>query len=104
MKTHLAKILGDHPYTYEQYATFLAEISACLNSRPIGPESPDPNDLNPLTPGHFLVGGSLTAMPNRYLIDIPENRLNHWERIKKLTQIFKYAPATTKVAQLYKSA
>ena len=64
VKTHLSKILGDHPYTYEQHATLLAEISACSNSRPLGSETSDPNYLNPPTTDHFLVGGSIIAMSN----------------------------------------
>jgi len=36
----------------------------------------DPNDLEPLTPPHFLIGRLLTAgLPQRYLEDTTTNRL-----------------------------
>ncbi|XP_011858887.1 PREDICTED: uncharacterized protein LOC105556404 [Vollenhovia emeryi] len=50
-------------------ATVLCEIEATLNSRPLTQLSNDPNDLTPLTPGHFLVGAPLNSIPSPDLID-----------------------------------
>jgi hypothetical protein len=36
MKYHLRRTLGDHISTYEELCTLLAEIEACVNSRPLG--------------------------------------------------------------------
>ena len=39
----------------ETLRTVFAEVTSILNSRPICPSSDDPNDLEPLTPNHFLL-------------------------------------------------
>lgn len=41
----------------------LVEIEGILNSRPLTALSSDQNDLQPLTPAHFLIGDSLQKIP-----------------------------------------
>jgi hypothetical protein len=38
--------------------TMVAEVASLLNARPLTHLSMDPNDPDPLTPNHFLFGGS----------------------------------------------
>lgn len=45
--------------TFEEVSTLLRQIKACGNSRPLCAISSVPNDLMPLTPGHFLIGQPL---------------------------------------------
>lgn len=66
----------------------LTQVEACLNSRPIAPLSDDPTDLISLTPGHFLVGGPLVAIPESSLLDLKETRLNRWQRVQRLFEQF----------------
>lgn len=89
MKHHLKRMGGAHLFTYEELATLLTKISACLNSRPLTPISNDPSDLQPLTPGHFLIGQPILT-PYEALIreNMPMNRLTAWQRIQKLQQEF----------------
>jgi len=47
-------------FTLSELQTLLCQIEASLNSRPLMPLSIDPNDLEPLTPAHFLIGGPIT--------------------------------------------
>lgn len=61
-------------------------VEAILNSRPITPLSADPNDFSYLSPGHFLVGGPLTAAPEPDLKDVRVNRLSRWQHIEFLRQ------------------
>ena len=88
VKTHLRSTIGDKNLTFEELTTILAEIEACLNSRPLTELSSDPNDIAPLTPGHFLTGAPLTAVPEQ---DISETRIgliNRWLIIRKISQQF----------------
>ena len=78
-KFHFIRVAGNTLLTYEQLHTYVVEIEAILNSRPLTPLSSDPNDLLPLTPGHFLVGSSMTSLPQKDLRNIPEHRLSCWQ-------------------------
>jgi hypothetical protein len=59
-KFHLRRVLGNAHLTYEEMYTLLTGIEACLNSRPLCPLTDDPNDVDVLTPGQFLIGAPLT--------------------------------------------
>lgn len=87
-KTHLRKVIGAQTYTIEELTTLVVRIEGVLNSRPLQPLSSDPNDLEALTPGHFLIGQPLLAMPEVNLIDIPTNRLKRWHLIRQALQSF----------------
>ncbi|XP_075168002.1 uncharacterized protein LOC142240188 [Haematobia irritans] len=90
MKTILKKVAANHNFTFEEFATILVKIEAILNSRPLSPISENPNELSPLTPGHFLRGAPIIATPET-AHNIPETRislLNRWERVKALHRIF----------------
>ena len=88
VKHHLWRVLGEHRLTYEELATLLAEIEACLNSRPLIPLSDDPEDLHTLTTGHSLVGGAINAIPEPNLEELPDNRLSQWQLVQKMQQHF----------------
>ncbi|EFN66309.1 hypothetical protein EAG_10475, partial [Camponotus floridanus] len=88
VKHHLRWILGSHTLTYEEFSTLLCRIEACLNSRPIGPLTDTLDDYNPLTPGHFLIGSSITVIPKPSILSVNENRLFRWQLIRQLTERF----------------
>ncbi|GFU40349.1 integrase catalytic domain-containing protein [Trichonephila clavipes] len=69
-----------------EFITLLAEIEAVLNSRPLSPLSPDFDDFETLSPGHFLIGRPVTAIVEPQLINIKENRLTRWQRVNWLSQ------------------
>ena len=66
-KYHLRRIMGNALFTFKELTTSLVQIEACLNSRPLSPLS---SDLEPLTPGHFLIEEPLTSLPDNDLADI----------------------------------
>jgi len=87
-KFHLKRILGSAHLTFEELYTVLTQVEAIMNSRPLCALSEDPLDLNCLTPGHFLIGRSLSAYPEKDLSFIPENRLSVWQRCTQMQQLF----------------
>jgi hypothetical protein len=88
MKFHFKRIIGQSLFTYEEMYTCLTLIEACLNSRPITPLSSNPDDLSPLTPGHFLIGTALTAPAESDVTEINIHRLDQWQKIQQVRQHF----------------
>jgi len=62
-KFHLTRVVRGISLTLSELQTLLCQIEACMNCRPLTPMSSDPNDLEPITPAHFLIGGSLIFHP-----------------------------------------
>ena len=64
-KIHLSRIVGSVKLYFEEMMTVLTQIEACMNSRPLG-TLPDNNEdgIEMLTPGHFLIGRPLQAVPD----------------------------------------
>ncbi|XP_039311341.1 uncharacterized protein LOC105201279 [Solenopsis invicta] len=83
-KHHLRRVIGESTLTYEEMATFLAEVEACLNSRSLQALSEDADELDVLTPGHFLVGGPLKAIPEPALTGIPPSKLTRWKLLQQM--------------------
>ncbi|XP_059618014.1 uncharacterized protein LOC132262687 [Phlebotomus argentipes] len=89
VKFHLKRVLGDTILTFEELTTVLTEVEALLNSRPLCPLSSEPDDLDPLTPAHFLgsYGPPIEVPP---LDTLPEklNHLTRWRFLQRLSQEF----------------
>lgn len=88
VKFHLYRVMGTTRLTFEEMTTTMCQIEACLNSRPLTAISSDPSDLTALTPGHFLIGNSLTALAEPNLMDVPDNRVTRWQLVQRITQQF----------------
>ncbi|XP_033212150.1 uncharacterized protein LOC117169753 [Belonocnema kinseyi] len=86
VKHHLKRVAGEAILTFEEFATLLTQIEAILNSRPLTPLSSDPNDLNPLTPAHFLIGRTFSSLADPDLSHVNQGRLSNWQRIQQLQQ------------------
>ena len=56
--------MGDVKLTFEELNTVLLQIDACLNSRPLTPLPDSDNSIEALTPGHFLIGKRMEALPD----------------------------------------
>lgn len=77
-KHHIRRVSMARAFTFEQYQTMLAGVSAILNSRPIAPLSDDPHDLNYLTPSRAFMGKRIVQplIANERLIPLEHTRMN----------------------------
>lgn len=87
-KGHLFRTLSNARLTFEELTTALVDIEAVMNSRPISPSSTDPNDLEALTPGHFLIGCPLKGIPEKVCCDSEVSHIQHWQRISEIKSHF----------------
>lgn len=87
-KRHLLRAVGDKALTFEELTTVFCKIEAVMNSRPLCPLSNNPDEFETLSPGHFLIGQSLLAVPEHGLQDVATNRLSRWQCLQKISQTF----------------
>ena len=85
MKLLLQKTLGGCKLRFDEMTTVLTEVEALLNSRPLVPlYSVATDGIAPLTPGHFLIGAPLAALPS-----LPDQTsytsLRRWNLVQHLT-------------------
>ncbi|XP_037941449.1 uncharacterized protein LOC119674385 [Teleopsis dalmanni] len=87
-KYHFYRVAGLAALDFDELRTLVCQISCIINSRPLFPLSDCPDDLNALTPGHFLIGAPFTSFvePDSTALNI--NRLGRWQRICFLQQVF----------------
>lgn len=86
VKSHISRTIGLTVLLLEEFQTLCVRIEAMLNSRPLTPLSPDPNDFTPLTPGHFLIGRPLVA-PQEEIHDLERlPLLRRWKLVEALFQ------------------
>ena len=89
LKIHLNRVIGNARLNYEELSTVLAQIEACMNSRPLG-TIPHNNDegIEVLTPGHFLIGRPMEAIPDHSLSYQPVPLLRRWYLCEALLRHF----------------
>ncbi|XP_038215213.1 uncharacterized protein LOC119834785 [Zerene cesonia] len=87
-KYHLKRVVGDKTLTYEELSTVLAQVEACLNSRPLTQLSSNPEDPQPLTPAHFLVGEPLVTVPDANYERSNISSLKRWQLAQRMVQDF----------------
>lgn len=88
VKYHVMGVIGEQKLTFEEFTTLFCRIEAVLNSPHLCPISSDANKFDVLTPGYFIIGSSLLAIPERDLTDIQRNRLSRWQLLQQFTQSF----------------
>ncbi|XP_045446867.1 uncharacterized protein LOC123655073 [Melitaea cinxia] len=87
-KMHLKRVIGTSTLTYEEMSTVLAQIEACLNSRPLSRLDTDQGNVDILTPGHFLVGEPLINAPDHNYETSNISSLRRWQYTQRMSQEF----------------
>ena len=88
-KSLVRKLLGTLSLTVEEYATILTDVEATLNSLPLCPMNTQPEDrLDVLTPGHFLIGRSLSALPQHPMESLLMSSKKRWNICQKVSTEF----------------
>ena len=64
MKRHLRRKVGLHVLSFEELKTVVIQIESILTSRSLAAMSNDPNDLQPITPAHFLLRRPANDIPS----------------------------------------
>lgn len=86
-KHHLRRVIGNSTLTFEEMTTLLAQIEACLNSRPLS-YIVDQAENSPLTPGHFLVGEPLVLPPDHNYEQTAISSLRRWQLCQRMLKDF----------------
>ncbi|KAL0884187.1 hypothetical protein ABMA27_016192 [Loxostege sticticalis] len=87
-KYHIRRVIGETTLTFEEMSTLLAQIEACLNSRPLTILSNNPEEPTPITPGHFLIGEPLLTVPETNYENSQLNSLRRWQVTQAMLQNF----------------
>lgn len=88
-KYHLKRILGNCLLTYEEFLTILNQVEAFLNSRPLCQLTQSDHEITQvLTPAHFLIGRSMTSLPDYEYDNVPVSNLKHFYQLQQIYQNF----------------
>ncbi|CAI6345083.1 unnamed protein product [Macrosiphum euphorbiae] len=87
-KALLLRAMNSQVWTLEEFTTVLCRVEAALNSRPLVPASSDPNDLECLTPGHFLIGRPLISIPEPVTTSTQTGLQTRWKLLQQSFQFF----------------
>lgn len=88
MKHHLKRVTMNVKLTFEECSTVLAQIEACLNSRPLVAMSCNDDGIEALTPAHFLIGRSLESLPDPSFSYRALSLLRRWHLCRNLVRHF----------------
>ena len=86
LKYHWKRIVGKTVLIFEEFSALITQVEACLNSRPLIALSNEPNDPSYLTPCHFLIGASLTSLPEPHFTNTTMNSLSRWKLVQRFKQ------------------
>ena len=108
VKRPLRAMIKDHVVTDLQLLTIFTEIECLVNSRPLTAVSDNINDMEALTPNHFILGRACANLPisTHYSSDICSRK--RWRQVQFLVNHYwgrrrkEYLPLLTKRSKWHK--
>lgn len=88
LKHHLKRIITSVNLTFEELYSITTQVEAIVNSRPLMRLTEDKDDLEMLTPGHFLVGRALRSLPEVPVDESRHTLVSRYRHMKLLIQHF----------------
>lgn len=88
VKHHLKRTMGNTTLIYEELYTLLTEIEGILNSRSLCAVGDTQDDIDYLTPSHFLIGSHMHSIAASNVFDVPVNRLSAYRQLTHIKQCF----------------
>lgn len=79
-KRLIRNVVGSTEITFDEMHTVVRQVAAIVNSRPITSISTSPDDLEPLTPGHFVYGGPPVTLPELQMGEENVNCVKMYQR------------------------
>ena len=87
-EVHEDSSVSDVKLTFEEFTMVLTQVEAVLNSRPLVPMPRDDDGIEPLTPGHILIGKHLESLPDPPTSYHPISLLRCWHLCQLLIRHF----------------
>ncbi|XP_062123459.1 uncharacterized protein LOC133837088 [Drosophila sulfurigaster albostrigata] len=87
-KQRLYRFVGRCILNFDELRTLICQIVTIINSRPLISISENPDDLDVLIPAYLLFGGPPTVILEPDLTTLDYNRLDAWQRVTQLQQVF----------------
>ena len=78
-------LLQNHVLTDEVLLTAITEVESLVNSRPLTEVSSDADDLEALTPNHFLIGRATPNLPPGIFADKEISSQKRWRQAQVIT-------------------
>lgn len=88
IKRALAATLNERHPSEEVLVTLLLEAEYTVNNRPLTPVSTSPEDLESLTPLHFILGGPARVPQPGSFEDSDLNARQRWRQTRRLADMF----------------
>ena len=98
----MVSVMQQQALTDASLCTFLCEVEAVVNSRPVTTVSGDAHDLEALTPNHILLLKGKPSLPPVLESETGQYSRKRWKQVQYLSELFRKRWSTEYLGQLQK--